>query len=54
MKWLLDQQGDVTVPHMLGTDAPTPTPTPVPVPVPADADKALADAMHTWLAAKSL
>jgi hypothetical protein len=39
---------------MLGTDAPTPTPTPVPVPVPADADKALADAMHTWLAAKSL
>lgn len=56
MKWLLDQQGDVTVPHMLGTDAPTPTPTPIPTPqpVPADADKVLADAMHTWLTTKNL
>lgn len=51
MQLLLDRDGDVTVPHLLGTDAPVPVPTPAPA---ADADTALAQAMHTWLTAKSL
>jgi len=56
MQWLLSQDGDVTVPHLVSSvtpqPTPTPTPTPTPQPVPADADRALADAMKTWMAAK--
>jgi hypothetical protein len=49
MKWLLDQQGDVTIPHLLGMDAPVPVPAPV-----SQADRDLASAMKAWMAAKGL
>lgn len=51
MAWLLSQSGDVTVPHLLGTDAPTPVPTPVPV---DSVDSDMASAMRKWMAAKNL
>jgi hypothetical protein len=56
MKWLLDQQGDVTVPHMLGTDTPTPTPVPVPVPVPSVDQDALAAyrSLQAWAKAHNV
>lgn len=54
MSWLLSQQGDVTVPHLVGSPQPTPTPTPVPTPAPDATDKALAAAAHSWLTAKGL
>jgi hypothetical protein len=50
MAWLLSQQGDITVPHLVGAPAPTP---PAP-PAPADADHVLASAMRTWLSAKGI
>jgi hypothetical protein len=48
MAWLLSQQGDVTVPHMLGGSTPTPTP------APADVDHAMAAAARAWLTSKGL
>jgi hypothetical protein len=48
MLWLLSQQGDVTVPALVGAPQPIPTPTP------ADPDLAMALAVRTWLAAKGL
>ncbi|MFF3511523.1 C1 family peptidase [Streptomyces sp. NPDC002573] len=50
LTWLLSQQGDVTVPALVGAPQPTPTPTPTP----ADPDLAMALAAHTWLTAKGL
>ena len=47
---LLSQQGDVTVPALIGAPKPTPTPTPPP----ADPDMAMAVAAHAWLASKGL
>jgi hypothetical protein len=44
LTYLLSQQGDVTVPALVGA----PTPTPTPTPVPADANKTLAAAFDAW------
>jgi hypothetical protein len=50
LTWLLSQQGDVTVPALVGA----PTPTPTPTPTPADPDMAMALAAHAWLTDKGL
>jgi hypothetical protein len=45
MKWLLSQQGDVTVPNLVVGSIPTPPPT-------EDADHVFADAAKVWLNVK--
>jgi hypothetical protein len=50
--WLLSQQGDVTVPALVG--APTPTPTPTPTPAPAITAVELAADVRALFTAKGL
>lgn len=52
MVWLLSQQGDVTVPHMLGAPQPTPAPTPVPTPPPVPSPSVDPDALAAYQALK--
>ncbi len=49
MKWLLSQQGDVTVPHLVST-APEPSPDPTPAP----SDAVLYAQVKAWAKAKGL